>query len=236
MLTIVLIGSIVSLIGTMIGASIGVLVKNPSRRLLGAIIGFAAGLMLSVVVFDLIPEALSKWSFKGTLIFCILGILLIALIDTKLNFNSSHKHIKVAVITAVGLMIHNFPEGIIMGSAFAVGGTLGFKMAIIIAVHDIPEGIAVAAPLMVSKVKIGKIMLFTLLTAMPTAIGAFLGVYVANISVNVLGACLSSASGIMLYVVCNEMLPESNKLCQGLTSSIGTLLGILVGFTMVQLL
>lgn len=236
MILIVLIGSVVSLIGTMTGALLGVIVKRPSNKLLGGIIGFAGGLMLAVVVFDLIPEALTKWNFLGTLVFCILGIIIIAIIDNKININSMDKHAKVAFMAALGLMIHNFPEGIIMGCGFAAGGTLGIKMSIIIAIHDIPEGIAVSAPLIASRVRISKILFYTFITAFPTAIGTWIGAYIANISVNVLGACLSFASGIMLYVVCGEMIPESSKLWDGVTSTIGVLSGIMMGLFMVRML
>lgn len=236
MIRIVLIGSVVSLIGTMTGALLGVIVKRPSNKLLGGIIGFAGGLMLAVVVFDLIPEALIKWNFVGTLVFCILGIIIIAIIDNKININSMDKHVKVAFMAALGLMIHNFPEGIIMGCGFAAGGTLGIKMSIIIAIHDVPEGIAVSAPLIASRVRISKILFYTFITAFPTAIGTWIGSYIANISVTVLGACLSFASGIMLYVVCGEMIPESSKLWDGVTSTIGVLSGIMIGLFMVRML
>jgi zinc transporter, ZIP family len=236
MISIVVIGSIVSLIGTMIGASLGVIVKKPSNRFLGSIIGFAGGLMLSVVVFDLIPEAIVKWNFFGTISLCIIGIIVIAIIDNKINLDNVNKHLKVAFMAALGLMIHNFPEGIIMGCGFAAGGTLGIKMALIIAIHDIPEGIAVSAPLMASEVKVPKILFYAFITAFPTAIGTWVGTYIANISVNVLGACLSFASGIMLYVVCGEMIPESSKLWDGVTSTIGTLSGIIIGLIMVKIL
>lgn len=236
MIIIVVIGSIVSLIGTMLGASLGVIVKNPSKRLLGGIIGFAGGLMLSVVVFDLIPEAITKWNFIGTILLCIIGIVIIAIMDNKINLGYENKHVKVAFMAALGLMIHNFPEGIIMGCGFAAGGTLGIKMALIIAIHDIPEGIAVSAPLMASKVKISKILFYAFITAFPTAIGTWIGAYIANISVNVLGACLSFASGIMLYVVCGEMIPESSKLWEGITSTIGVLSGVIMGLVMVKIL
>ncbi len=236
MVYIVIIGSAVSLIGTMLGACLGVIVKKPSNRMLGTMIGFAGGLMLSVVVFDLIPEALNKWSFIGTLVFCIMGIMVIAFIDSKINLDNMSGHTKVAFMAAVGLMIHNFPEGVIMGCGFAAGGTLGIKMSLIIAVHDIPEGIAVAAPLVASRIKISKILFYAFVTAFPTAIGTWIGAYIANISMNILGACLSFASGIMLYVVCGEMIPESSKLWKGITSTIGILSGILLGLVMVKIL
>ncbi|MCM8709734.1 ZIP family metal transporter [Clostridium sp. SYSU_GA19001] len=226
--------------GTMIGASLGVVIKKPSDRLLGAIIGFAGGLMLSIVVFDLIPSAMENWNFIGTLLFCLIGIITIIIIDTKINIShssfSENKHIKVAFMAALGLMLHNLPEGVIMGCGFLAGESLGLKMSLIIAIHDIPEGIAVSAPLMVSNVKISKILLYAFLTAFPTAVGTWIGAYIGSISQNVLGACLAFASGIMMYVVCGEMLPESNKLWDGITSSIGILTGIMLGLIMTKVL
>lgn len=233
---IVVIGSIVSLMGTMIGASLGVIVKKPSSKFIGTIIGFAAGLMLSVVVFDLIPEAIDTWSFLNTIICAMLGAVIIAIIDSKVNIGNSNKHLKVAFMAAVGLMIHNLPEGIIMGCGFRAGGSLGIKMCLIIAIHDIPEGLAVSAPLMSSKIKKIKILLYAFITASPTAIGAFFGAFIAGISKNVLGMCLSFAAGIMLYVVCGEMIPESSKLWDGVTSTLGVLGGIILGLIIVHVL
>ena len=240
MLMIVLLGSIVSLIGTMIGASLGIVVKKPSNRFLGATLGFAGGLMLSIVVFDLIPEAMTNWSFIGTLIFCLLGIITIVLIDTKIDLSNNNfgknKHLKVAFMAALGLMLHNLPEGVIMGCGFVAGQSIGLKMSLIIAIHDIPEGIAVSAPLMASNVKVSKILLYAFLTAFPTAVGSFIGAYVGSVSPNVLGACLAFASGIMMYVVCGEMFPESSKLWDGVTSSIGVVSGIMLGLIMIKII
>lgn len=239
-LLIVILGSIVSLIGTMVGASLGIIVKKPSNRLLGAVIGFAGGLMLSIVVFELIPEAMTNWSFIGTIIFSLLGIITIIIIDTKVNIGNNgfieNKHLKVAFMAALALMLHNLPEGVIMGCGFLAGQSLGIKMSLIIAIHDIPEGIAVSAPLMASNVKISRILLYAFLTAFPTAIGSWIGAYVGGISQNVLGACLAFASGIMMYVVCGEMFPESSKLWDGITSSIGILAGIMLGLVMIKVI
>ena len=109
-------------------------------------------------------------------------------------------------------------------------------MALIIGIHDIPEGIAVAAPLMASNVKIFKILFYAFITAIPTIAGCLLGAFVSDISVNIMGACLSLASGIMLYVVCGEMIPEASKIWDGITSTLGVLLGIIVGLIITYVL
>lgn len=238
MIIIIVLGSLVSLIGTMAGASLGVLIKKPSNKVLGAIIGFAGGLMLAVVVFDLIPEAIEMVGLINAIFFSVIGIITIIFVDNifeKAKF-TSNKHIKVAVMVALGLMIHNFPEGIIMGCGFVSGTSLGLKMCIVIALHDIPEGIAVSAPLMASRVKISKILFYAFITALPTAAGVWLGAWVGTISYSVLGDCLAFASGIMLYVVCREMLPESSKLWEGISGTLGILGGILLGLLITTVL
>ncbi|GAA0728252.1 ZIP family metal transporter [Clostridium malenominatum] len=229
LILLIILGSIISLLGTAIGAFIGVGIKNPSKQLLSILIGFAGGLMLAVVVFDLIPEALQNWSFINTAITCLCGIILVSLIDNRLQDKKVDRNIKMALITAVGLMIHNFPEGVIMGCGFAAGSSLGIKMSIIIAIHDIPEGIAIAAPLRASKMKRFKILIYTIATATPTIIGTFIGTYIGKLSTNALGLSLSFASGIMLYVVCGEMIPESE-------STLGVIGGIIFGLVIISLL
>nr|MBK5235720.1 ZIP family metal transporter [Clostridium sp.] len=227
-----------ALIGTMAGAFLGVVMKKPSRKFLGNIIGFASGLMLSIVVFELIPEATEKTGLFGTLLFLILGIIIVIIIDkmSNLSSNVNSQYTKVAFLVAVGIMLHNFPEGLIMGFGFVNGDSLGLKMSLIIAIHDVPEGLAVAVPLLLTGAKSRKILFYAFLTALPTAIGAWLGIYIGSISVKILGSALAFASGVMLYVIYGEMIPESKKLWEGITSTLGILLGIIMGLIMTNVI
>ncbi|KOR26264.1 ZIP family metal transporter [Clostridium sp. L74] len=235
-LFVIVMGTIVSLAGTMIGATIGVSLNNPSERLLSKLMGFSAGLMISIVIFDLIPEALNTWDYFGVLIFLFLGVLIVYFIDKNTNSIDINMHKKVAFMTALGLILHNFPEGILMGVGFQAGSRLGLKMAIIISIHDIPEGIAVATPLIASKEKKSKTLFYVFLTAVPTLFGVFLGFYIANISKNFLSMLLSLASGIMIYVVCAEMIPESRNLSDKITSYFYMIVGIIAGLVIIKLL
>ncbi|KYH29393.1 MULTISPECIES: ZIP family metal transporter [Clostridium] len=236
---IVTFASLLSLAGTMIGASIGIIIRTPSKKVIGAINGLASGLMLSIIMLDLIPEAVEKINFFNTITFSIIGIFIIMLID-MLSGNEgrffSDTHTKAAFMAALGLMLHNFPEGIIMGAGFLANASLGIKMSILIAIHDIPEGIAVSAPLMVSRVKISRILNYAFITAFPTLIGAGVGMYIGNISNIVLGECLAIASGIMLYVVFGQMLPESLRLWDGKTATFSILLGLILGLVITNML
>lgn len=235
---IIILAMSISLIGTMIGASIGVIVRNPSKKLLGTIMGFAGGLMLAVVVFELIPEAINKTNILFTVIFYSIGIGIVMLIEkiTAKKSMETSNYMKVAIITSLGLMLHNLPEGIIMGCGFLVEQNLGIQMSIIIALHDIPEGIAVTAPLMASNVKVSKIIIYAFLTALPTALGAALGVMAGKISDFYLGLSLALASGIMMYVVFGELIPESNKLWSGILNTLSVIIGLTLGFIMINLI
>lgn len=231
---IIILSSLVSILGTMTGASIGIVVKNPSKKFLSSTMAFAGGVMLSLVVFDLVPEAIEKSGFLNTIIFYFVGILGIFLMESL--FESDNGYTKIALVTALGLMIHNFPEGVIMGCGFVGGKSLGVKMSMMIAIHDIPEGLAVAVPLMAAKKNVFKILIFVFITAMPTAVGALVGVSLGNISQKAFGICLALASGIMIYVIFGELIPQSNKLDNGILNTASILLGITLGLIMVNVL
>lgn len=227
--------SIISILGTVIGSLFAIIIKRPSRIFLAAMMAFAGGLMLAIVVFDLIPECLNRWNFKSGFISIIMGTTFIYIVDNfiKKQKSSKSRSMQIAIITAIGLMIHNFPEGVIMGCSFVAGGSLGIKICILIAIHDIPEGLAVAMPMVLGKIDSLKIFFFTAITAIPTAVGAAIGVFIGNLSEKTLGTSLGVASGIMLYVVCFSMIPEAIELSKANNKVKGAMLiGILSGFFM----
>lgn len=229
-------GIIVSIAGTLIGSFIGVILKNPSKKTLSTLIGFSGGLMLSVVCFDLIPEALLQWNLFKTILICLVSILITAYIDYKSSRAFKNDYKKVAFLVALGLMIHNLPEGIIMGASLVSQKSLGIRLALIICIHDIPEGIAVASPLMATKEKVSNIMLYSFITSIPTIIGTFIGEFLGLLSKNVLGISMAFASGIMLYVVCGEMLPESSSLSASIVSKVGIMIGIILGIVIINII
>lgn len=237
-LTIGLFSAVVSLIGTLLGALIGVTIKKPTRKLLGSILGVASGIMISIIFLELIPEAIEKTNFLATFIAILIGIIVIGFTDylskDKKWANNSHK--KVAFLMALGLMLHNFPEGIIMGFGFVKEANLGIKMSLLISIHDMPEGIAIAAPLIASGVGGFRILWYAFLVALPTAIGAWIGILIGAISHAFLGYCIAFASGVMLYVVFGQMIPESNELCSDYRNAVTILAGIIFGFIMINVI
>ena len=228
--------AVISLIGTMVGALIGVSLKNPTDKLLGILLSIATGIIISIIFLELIPESIDKIGFVKTLIVIYLIDCLIKVSSKSNNRNpNTINHTKVAILMALGLMMHNFPEGIIMGFGFVKGSGLGIKMSILISIHDIPEGIAMAAPLIAAGKNRLKILWYSFLVAFPTVIGAWIGILMNSISSAFLGYSIAFASGIMLYVAFGQMLPESNELHSSYTNAMWIILGIIFGFVMINL-
>lgn len=232
-LYIVVLSIILSGGGTALGGVLAVLFKKSNNLILSSIMGLAGGLMLSIVAFDLIPEALTHGGTAMTLTGIMMGIVFVTLLDIFMPegeiIKKYGRQMKMAIILGIGLAAHNFPEGLAVGSGFAGGTTLGFEIAIIIALHDVPEGAAVAAPLLRSTLSKVKIVFITFLTALPTALGALIGAMVANISPAFITLCLGFAGGTMLYIVCGEMIPETKNLWNGVLSTIAIVAGFIMG-------
>lgn len=223
-----------SVIGTIIGAFLSISVKKQSRTLLGKSLGFSGGIMLTMTFCELIPEAIKIQGINNFMVFFSLGVLVILIISYISTFCNKSNNIRIAMMVALGFMLHNFPEGLIMGLGFMAGNGLGIKMSILIAMHDIPEGIAVAAPLLYSNVKKKKVMLYVLATTMPALIGAIIGIAIGAVSPFIMASSLSLAAGIMSYVVLFEIIPESREIIGVKGSSIYLLLGALIGILMIK--
>ena len=196
--------------GTTLGGIIGVVIKKHSNKFLSFILAFASGLMMSVICFDLLPEALGISNIVNVIIGTIIGIVSMIfcdiLVEKKFSVNSKTKGmennlLKTGIIVSIGLAIHNFPEGLAIGSGFEASLKLGLSLAIAICLHDIPEGISMAVPMKNGGMKISKVIFYVILSGITTGIGAFFGAIIGSISQVVISICLSFAAGAMLYIV-----------------------------------
>ena len=122
-----------------------------------------------------------------------------------------------------------FQKDLAYGAGFGASLKLGYSLALAILLHDIPEGVSMAVPMKNGGMKIGKVIMYVILSGVTTGIGAFFGALVGTISKEVIAICLSFAAGAMLYIVSGELIPESNKLYKGRMSSIGNILGFILG-------
>lgn len=231
-----LIGLFFGTFGTTIGGIIGITFNKTSNKLLSFVLSFASGLMTSVVCFELIPEAMQISEFQNIIYGVVFGIITMIICDiiVQRKINNKTKHhanslLKTGIIVSVGLAIHNFPEGLAIGSGFDASIKLGYSLALAIALHDVPEGISMAVPMKNGGMSASKVIIYVILSGVTTAIGALFGKIIGTISKNVISICLSFAAGAMLYIVSGELMPESNKLYSGKFSTIGNILGFLIG-------
>ena len=248
LLKVTLLGLFFGTFGTTLGGLIGIKVKNPSNKLLSFILSFASGLMTAIVSFDLIPEALNISPMINVIIGIILGITCMVICNIIVNkkFNNSSdfliRHstnnmhlLRTGIITSIGLAIHNFPEGLAIGSGFGASLGLGYSLAIAICIHDIPEGISMAVPMKNGGMKASRVLFYVILSGITTGIGAFIGKIIGGISQEIIAICLSFAAGAMLYIVSGELIPESNKLYDGKLPAIGIIIGFVLGFIAVSI-
>lgn len=141
-----LIGLFFGTFGTTIGGIIGVCFKKTSNKFLGSILSFASGLMLAIVCFDLIPEAMELTDILNIIIGISFGVLTMIVCDILVQKKFDKKRtlktnslLKTGIIVSIGLALHNFPEGLAIGSGFEASIILGYSLAIAICLHDIPE-------------------------------------------------------------------------------------------------
>lgn len=227
------IGFFAGIIGTGLGGLIAIFASRGSKRILSAAMSFAAGLMLYVTCFDLLPESIHLANNFTGFIGCVMGFLFMlyveSIVKTGKTASKKNRMYVTGVLAGIGIALHNFPEGLAIGAGFEASVSLGIKLLIAIALHDIPEGIAMGMPLKLSGVKGFNVVMLTLLAGVPTAFGTLIGKAVGNISPAWISLSLSFAAGAMLHVVFSDLLPESNNIHRGRFNVAFSVIGLLTG-------
>ena len=231
---IVLLGTIAGVVGTGIGGLFAYIFKNPSKIFLSITMGLAGGIMLSIVCFDMLPEAFSLVSFKVSILGIILGCLVINQLDNvtesvQENHRSHDTYYKTGIMLLCAIAMHNLPEGLAIGSGFGVNVHLGLSLCFIIMLHNIPEGMVIAASLSAGGMKAVKILGLAALAGAPMGLGALIGGVLGNISSLLIALCLSFAAGAMLFIIVSELIPKSNYLYSKKISGFSIILGFLFG-------
>lgn len=246
-------------LGTGLGGALTCFTKNFKEKRYGFVTCFASGFMLAVVCFDLIPETFKSGGIITLCIGMALGVTVIILINklidianinarkrVKTNTNSSISNImikstknennynKMALLMFFAIAVHNFPEGMAIGSMEFLDNSA--SLAILIAIHNIPEGCAVAIFLLKGGVSKFKTVILVSLCGIPTIFGGFLGYLIANISPTIISLCLGFASGAMFYVIYEEMNYESYKVLRPKDIAVFNLIGLLTGICIINIL
>jgi ZIP family zinc transporter len=240
-------------LATGIGSLIAFLAKSTNKKFLSVSLGFSAGVMIYVSMVEIFVKAkdsliLARGEKVGswlTVIAFFVGMFLIALIDKVVPSGENPHEIKLlpseqdeeertkkgllrtGVFTALAIAIHNLPEGIAAGVGFGSGDT---SQALIIAggiaLQNIPEGMVIISPMLSAGVSAKKTFLCAMITGLVEVVGTMIGYFAVSVASAILPFALAFAGGTMLYVISDEMIPETHA--HG--SERGATYALLVGF------
>ena len=214
-------------ISTLIGTIIIFIIKKKTTKVIAGSLSFAAGVMITVSLTDLIPESFMLVSNKFLnfpailicLIFFVIGIILSMLIDYFFpndvnNLSKSNKKLfRVGIISMLAIILHNIPEGIATFMTSNNNLELGTTLTIAIALHNIPEGICIAVPIYYATKSRVKAFNYTLISALSEPFGAILAFLFLTPLVNdiMMGLLYSIIAGIMIHISLYELLPTALK-------------------------
>ena len=211
---------------TMLGVLVIYIKSKDHNKIIMASLSFAAGVMITVSITDLIPESIlllgNNLKNSTTIIISILAIVLGIIISMIIDYylpdkpisNTKDKSLfKVGIISMIAIILHNLPEGIATFVATSSDVKLGISLTLAIAMHNIPEGISISVPIYYSTGSKKKAIFYTLISALSEPLGALLAFIFLKIFINdtILGILFSLIAGIMLQISFCELLPAARK-------------------------
>ena len=249
-------GLAIPFLGTSLGAGTVFLMKNKmDRKIEKILLGFASGVMIAASVWSLLIPAIEMAKEQGKVewvpatVGFLLGMVFLLILDSlipHLHLESSKPEgiktkLKKTTMMVFAVTLHNIPEGMAVGVSFAgalAAGNSGitmagaFALAIGIAIQNFPEGAIISMPLKSEGMSKGKSFLLGVLSGIVEPIGAIITILLTSIVTPILPYLLAFAAGAMMYVVVEELIPESQA---GDHSNIGTI-GVAIGFTIMMIL
>ena len=234
-------------LSTTIGSLLALFVRKPGTRLMTLTLGFSGGVMILVSFVELLPNGIDALGFAGANLAFFGGMIAMFLIDELIphDYMGEHHHteaedgqdaalknrlLKTGLFVALGLGIHNFPEGMASFATTLSDPQLGIAIAIAIAIHNIPEGLAVSAPVYAATGSRSKAFWWSFLSGVAEPVGALLAALVLMPFLNeaILGILLSAVAGIMVFISIDELLPVSRAYGEEHLSIVGTFVGMVV--------
>lgn len=248
-------GLLIPFLGTTLGSGMVFLMKNEmNKKIEKLLLGFASGVMIAASVWSLLipsiemAENQNKLAWVPAAIGFLLGMVFLLILDSlipHLHLNNDKPEgikakLKKTTMLVLAVTLHNIPEGMAVGVTFA-GALIGntgitmagaFALAIGIAIQNFPEGAIISMPLKTEGSSKAKAFIYGTLSGIVEPIGAIITILLTKAVVPILPYFLSFAAGAMIYVVVEELIPESQN---GEHSNIGTV-GVAIGFVIMMIL
>jgi len=228
-------------LSTTIGSVLGLVVRRPGPRFIGFTLGFSAGVMVLVSFVELLSGAIDEIGFLQAHLAFFVGMIGFFLIDLVVphDYIGQHDHPegdesatlkRVGLLVALGIGIHNFPEGMATFAGALKDVRVGIAIAIAIAIHNIPEGLAVSAPIYAATGSRRKAFLWSFLSGLSEPVGAALAalVLLPFLSPAFFGFVLAAVAGIMTAVSLDELVPAAKSFGGEHTPIIGVITGMAV--------
>jgi ZIP family zinc transporter len=227
-------------LSTTIGSLIAVFYKEPGPRYMAFTLGFSAGVMVLVSFVELLQQGIVSLGFAQAHLAFFIGILVMFAIDVSLPHTyileepiqrkGSGKMRKTALLVAVGIAIHNFPEGMVTFAGAMNNMNTGIALAVAIAIHNIPEGIAVSVPIYAATKSAKKAFWWSFLSGVSEPVGALLAglVLMPFLTDTVLGWMLCLVAGFMVFISFDELLPVAHSYGEEHMAILGVVSGMAV--------
>ena len=236
---IIWLGSVASLVAglaTGAGALPVLFTRRISDRFLDIMLGFAAGVMLAATSFSLLVPSVELGGPWVAVLGLLLGAVVLHLVDRFIpHFSPAFgaegppSRLSRVWLFVLAITIHNFPEGLAVGVSFGSGDVAaGFAIATAIGLQNMPEGLAVAVPLVREGYSRRRALWYGTLTGLVEPLGGLLGAAIVAISRPILPWGLAFAAGAMLFVIADEMIPESHRKGYKREATFGLIAGFIV--------
>lgn len=228
--------SLLAGLATGLGGLLVFFVRKVSDKFLDASLGFAAGVMLAASAFSLIVPAIEIGGVGKTVAGIVLGALFLVFAERwtphlhrVTGIKGPATHLSGLWLFILAITIHNFPEGMAVGVGFGGGDVkAGAVLAVGIGLQNIPEGLAVALPLLREGNSRLRAFLVALSTGLVEPIGGLLGISVVSIGRFILPYGLAFAAGAMLFVISEEIIPETHSRGNDREATFGVIIGFIV--------
>ncbi len=228
-------------LSTALGSLLALFIKTFHQKYLQFSLGLSAGVMIYVSFVELLASAIEKIGFFRANGIFFLGMFFMMIIDfaipheyldehVKREPESNRKLMKAGIYIALGIAIHNLPEGLAVFVSALGDTSLGVSLAFAIAIHNIPEGIAISLPVYYATGSRKKAFWYSVMSGIAEPVGALIGLLLLMpfLTQSVLSFCLSFVAGIMVFISFDELLPLAFKDEDGHTAMAGLILGMAI--------
>jgi ZIP family zinc transporter len=231
-------------LATGVGGALVLIFGELDMRTYDTLLGFAAGVMTSIATLGLIQESFELGNILTTLIGVSIGAGVLFLLDRFLPHEhenlpfacTDHVAYRRGVLLFAALTLHNVPEGLAVGTSYTAQPRLGLLLALAIALHNVPEGIAVAGPFRACGMPRGRCLLWATGSGLAEPVAALVGAVFVNMFRSFLPFSLAFAAGAMLYVVSDELIPESHSHGYEHQATFGFIAGFVLFMVLLRLL